>query len=53
MLVQEDEIHIVIDRASDIANSDSGTRYPGMTYEQGIADGLSWALSGEDNPMED
>ncbi|QDP52301.1 MAG: hypothetical protein Unbinned4162contig1001_1 [Prokaryotic dsDNA virus sp.] len=52
MLVTESEITETMDKASDVAN-EGGSQYPGMTYEEGVRDALSWVLSGEENPMED
>lgn len=52
MKVSELEINEAIYKASDVAN-EGGSRYPGMSYEEGIRDALTWVVSGEDNPMED
>lgn len=42
---QEDEIQVVIDDAHD--SIDEGrSRWPSMTYEQGVADALRW-ISGD------
>ena len=53
MLVSEDDINSTLDKASDVANGDDGSRYPGMSYEDGIRDALTWVLTGDENPMED
>lgn len=50
----EDEIREVIDRAA--ASIETGTRWPGMNYEEGVRAALEWALgdvSVDENPMGD
>lgn len=46
------EIDDVLNECSEIADNE-GTKYPGMTYEQGVAAGIRWA-TGDDstNPLE-
>ena len=44
----EDEIQDMADRAADAAYK--ATRYPGMTYEEGVRAALDWVLGGEDEP---
>lgn len=35
-------------------SGDTGSKFPGMTYEQGVAAALEWALGETNtNPMED
>lgn len=50
--VEEDQIHDTIDTVADIIY-EQGTRYPAMSYEEGVRDALNWVLTGEDNPAED
>jgi len=46
------EIDDVLDLA--MAAEHEGTKWPGMSYEQGVSAALRWALGEEDeNPMED
>ena len=42
----------VLNQCSEIADN-GGTKYPGMTYEQGVEAGIRWA-NGDDstNPLE-
>lgn len=35
------------------AAMDEGSKWPGMTYEQGVAEGLRWALGEAKNPLAD
>jgi hypothetical protein len=35
------------------AEEGCGSRWPGMTYEQGVAAAILWMLGEGDNPMED
>lgn len=48
----EQEIVDVMNKAAD--GFDNGTKWPGMSYEEGVLQALQW-LFGEtnDNPMED
>lgn len=32
---------------------DSGSRYPGMSYEEGVRAMYDWLITGEDPPFED
>ena len=41
-----DEIEAAADRASDMVYA--GSKYPGMTYEQGIRVALEWVLEIDD-----
>lgn len=48
----KDEIEGVIADAD--AAMDEGTRWPGMTYEQGAAEALRWVIGQNDkNPLAD
>jgi hypothetical protein len=49
----DEEIDGVLNAAADAA--DSGTsRWPGQTYEDGVAAGIQWITgSADDNPMDD
>lgn len=50
--VTEDQINEQIDEASD--GIDSGSRWPGMSYEQGVKAALDWVLGNEElAPMAD
>jgi len=47
------EINDVLNKASD-ENSKGNTKWPGMTYEQGVENALMWVFGDNDNnPMED
>jgi len=46
----EDEIDTVINKCSD-SDIQGESEYPGMTYEQGIRDAISWLKYGEENPL--
>jgi hypothetical protein len=35
------------------AAMDEGSKWPGMTYEQGVAEALRWALGEAKNPLAD
>ncbi|MGW8177664.1 MAG: hypothetical protein ACWGQW_02550 [bacterium] len=41
-----DEAEEVMARANEY--TDNGTRYHGMTYEEGVVDGILWALGVEE-----
>lgn len=46
----EDEINEVLNKASE--GVDAGSRWPGMSYEQGVQSALLWLFGDyEDNPM--
>jgi hypothetical protein len=49
----EDDINDVLNECSEAA--DSGTsKFPGMTYEQGVEAAIRWMLGDDDtNPMAD
>ena len=49
----EQEKHEVMDRCA--TTEDSGSRYPGMSYEQGVRDALEWTMGEdmEDHPFEE
>jgi hypothetical protein len=48
----ETEIETQTDKAAEAATKPS--KYPGMTYEQGVRDALDWVLDNIDEaPMED
>ena len=47
-----DEINDVINECSDLENEGT-SKYPGMTYEQGVKAGIDWATGETDNnPMD-
>lgn len=49
----EDAIDDVLNKC-DEQEDEGGSKWPGMTYEQGVAAGIRWALGHiDDNPMED
>ena len=49
---QSKEIYDLMNWAQE--GVDQGTRYPGMSYEQGILDALMWLDGSSDhNPMDD
>ena len=49
----EEEIDDVLNRAAE-AEDAGKTQWPGMTYEQGVAAALHWAVGNQDNnPMDD
>lgn len=46
------EIYEQLNRAAHAL--DAGTRYPGMSYEEGVHDALSWVIgSHDDEPLPD
>lgn len=47
----EDEIARVENWA--VEGIDEGTRYPGMSYEQGIVDALAWLRGDSDTPPDE
>ena len=48
----EDEVREEIDRAN--SSNEEGSRYPGMTYEEGVVAALGWMLGDiKSSPMED
>jgi hypothetical protein len=48
----DDEINEVLNLCS--AQADEGrSKYPGMTYEQGIEAAIRWMQGDDSNPMED
>jgi hypothetical protein len=49
----DDEINEVLNKADDVLET-GRSRYPGMTYEEGVANAIRWLLGHhEDNPIED
>jgi hypothetical protein len=47
----DDEIDQQLNAAME---SDGGSKFPGMTYEQGVAAGIDWLTGNtDDKPMED
>lgn len=47
----EREIEKLIDRAAKAA--EVGSKFPGMSYEEGVIAALEWALGDDIDPMED
>lgn len=48
-----EEMEAVRDKASDQIE-EYGTKWPGMSYEQGVADALEWAMGWNDtDPMDE
>jgi len=45
------EIDAVLGRCCDAM--DSGSRFPGMSYEEGVKAALDWMQGDGDNPMDD
>ncbi len=48
----KDTIDDVLNQCSEAANS-GYSKFPGMTYEQGVEAGLRWMQDDAPNPMED
>lgn len=49
----DDEIDGVLNAVADVQDSGS-TKWPGMSYEQGVENALRWVLGEiDDNPMDD
>lgn len=49
----DDEIYDLSNRAIEIVDNE-GSKYPGMSYEQGIMDALNWLMNSEEpNPLGD
>lgn len=50
----EQEIDTQMNLAQDQVSNGGGSKWPGMTFEQGVALALAWALGHEETaPMED
>ena len=48
----QDEIDEVLNKCSDYT-VEGGSKFPGMTYEQGVEAGILWVTGDDDsNPME-
>lgn len=48
----QDEIDEVLNECSDYT-AEGGSKFPGMTYEQGVEAGIRWVTGDDDsNPME-
>lgn len=47
----EFEINTVLDACSDAM--ENGTAYPGMSYEDGLREGIEWMQEGGDLPLGD
>jgi hypothetical protein len=48
----DEETDELLNKCSDQENK-GGSKYPGMTYEQGIQAGISWLLGyADENPLE-
>lgn len=49
----EDEVYNLLNQC--VESEETGvSKYPGMTYEQGVRDALDWMLdSSQDSPLED
>jgi hypothetical protein len=49
-----DEVREQVDQALERVYSSDGSKFPGMTYEEGVAAALLWALGETDEvPMAD
>ena len=49
-----EEIDAVRDEAAEVLDSKRVSRWPGMTYEEGVYQALRWVMGEtENNPMED
>jgi hypothetical protein len=46
----EDEIRDQMNEAADHASSGKRSKWPGMSYEDGVLAALSWALGDEETP---
>lgn len=48
----QEEVYELLDACS--AAMDNGSKYPGMSYEDGLRDGIEWVQEdGIDNPLGD
>lgn len=48
----EDQIDDVLNRAVEVVDQ-GGSQFPGMSYEEGVLNGISWVLGhNNDNPMD-
>lgn len=47
----DEEIDAVINECADNEN-DGKSKFPGMTYDQGVRAAIEWMQTGENNPME-
>ena len=48
----EEEVNDLVDRASELENR-VGSKFPGMTYEQGIRAMYDYLSGNNDDPLED
>ncbi len=48
----ESEINDVLDSCMD-SEDEGGSKWPGMTYEQGVSAAVNWMTGDGNNPMED
>lgn len=49
----ESEVHNLLDKCSEISNGEDGSKYPGMSYEEGIQAAIEWMNGDGENPLED
>lgn len=49
----ESELQEMADKASDQLAENGGTKYPGMSYEEGVRAALQWAIEddSEESPL--
>jgi hypothetical protein len=48
----EDEIYALYDQCVEYENKDI-SKFPGMTYEQGVKATIAWLFDGCENPLDD
>ena len=46
----EQEVHQLLDICSEAM--ENGSKYPGMSYEDGLRDGIDWVTEGGEPPLE-
>jgi len=50
--LRQPEIDTVLNQCAE-AFDRGGSKYPGMTYEQGVEAAIRWLIKGGENPMTD
>lgn len=52
LIRSEDEINDLLNEVAEVKDA-KGTKFRGMTYEDGIESAIRWLLEGADYPMND
>lgn len=52
LMVDDQEINELLNQCAD--SEDSGeSKYPGMSYEQGLAAAIRWMVDGDSHPLDE